>query len=43
MGKICDWDSLYKSEVNGLNDPCLKDYNPLLFSVCFKEEYKKVR
>lgn len=39
--KICDWDSLYKSQVNGLNDPCLKDYNPLLFSAWFKEEYKK--
>lgn len=38
---ISDESQLYKKQVNGLNDPCLKDYNPLLFSTCFKEEYKK--
>lgn len=38
---ISDELSLYKRQVNGLNDPCLKDYDPLLFSACFKEEYKR--
>lgn len=38
---ISDETQLYKKQVNGLNDPCLKDYNPLLISTCFKEEYKK--
>lgn len=38
---ISDESQLYKKQVNGLNDPCLKDYNPLLLSACFKEEYKK--
>lgn len=38
---ISDELSLYKRQVNGLNNPCLKDYDPLLFSACFKEEYKR--
>ena len=38
---ISDESQLYKKQVNGLNDPCLKDYDPLLISACFKEEYKK--
>lgn len=38
---ISNGSQLYKKQVNGLNDPCLKEYNPLLFSVCYKEEYKK--
>lgn len=38
---ISDELQLYKKQVNGLNDLCLKDYNPLLFSACYKEEYKK--
>lgn len=28
---ICD--TFYKSQLSGLNVPCLKDYNPLLLSV----------
>lgn len=38
---ISDESQLYKKQVNGLNDPCLKDYNPLLFSAFCKKEYKK--
>lgn len=38
---ISDESQLYKKQVNGLNDPCLKNYDPLLVSACFKEEYKK--
>ncbi len=38
---ISDTSKLYKKQVNGLNDPCLKEYNPLLFSACYKEEYRK--
>lgn len=40
---ISDESQLYKRQVNGLNDPCLIDYNPLLLSSCFKEEYKKCK
>ncbi len=38
---ISDESKLYKKQVNGLNDPCLKEYNPLLLSASYKEEYKK--
>ena len=38
---ISDESQLYKKQVNGLNDPCLKDYNPLLLSAFCKKEYKK--
>lgn len=38
---ISDGLQLYKRQINGLNDPCIKDYNPLLVSAWFKEEYKK--
>ena len=38
---ISDELSLYKRQVNGLNDSYLKDYDPLLLSACFKEEYKR--
>lgn len=38
---ISDESQLYKKQVNGFNDLCLKDYNPLLFSSFFKEEYRK--
>lgn len=40
---ISDESHLYKKQVNGFNDSCLKDYNPLLFSACFKEEYKRIK
>ena len=38
---ISDESQLYKKQVNGFNDPCLKEYNPLLVSALFKDEYKK--
>lgn len=38
---ISDESELYKKQVNGINDPGLKEYNPLLLSACYKEEYKK--
>lgn len=38
---ISDESQLYKEQVNGLNDPCLKDFDPLLSSACSKEAYKK--
>lgn len=38
---ISDESQLYKEQVNGLNARCLKDYNPLLMSICYKEECRK--
>ena len=38
---ISDVSKLYKKQINGLGDPCLEEYTPLLLSACYKKEYRK--